>query len=735
MLKFFYNLFLVSLLSGSLMLMDFSVKGIGLQSASAQAANSNNNQKAPPVAETTTEVLKTGVDDKSDIFATLAMTAVGTLASRLYKYKMTTDIMLAAAGGALFIGGEVVAFASLDAKLKEIESQITRDKNGNLNNEQIRHLERLKQSYEEAKKTAGTKKKLQMAAAAAFAAAGITAVTAAAAETAGTGACTSSITSAAATMPGICAALTLTPPLALDCATEVTACQGALGAYSTSFMAYELSRQALAPSSTLMSTVTAEDAAAKAKLTSMLGICFKYTKVQAGAVNISCGPPPVFKAINHAFTVAPGGVMSLNNKNMPTYYERYAHNISNKFSDLKNTENLFNKALNLFFPKAEAALFSAMGIMSSAATTYLLATSATLGIKMDFFMLTPQNRAYVWAALGVVTAAATTSTNSTMGKIQQNIDKIDAILNNIKGSTPLGNDTANVNAPTPKGEITKIKPLPNRVTVFKNEDVDLSKLTNGGVTLPCYTGADEKKCESFSTSIKAVPNYNSLDSLSQLELGKVFSVADGVNGTSKITAGTLAGAEGLGNNLNALKSSLANAQKTAMEKLKANGGKDESALLTKRFKDDLNDSVNAGLKKSNSTMDKMYSSMYSGGGSAGAASTANNTDVTKITEENTQILKGGGAPVTIDMGNIGSAGTSLGLGLGNDSAGGTPGDDSGAPGSDATAATSSMDEYDLKNDITKNSDSSIFELISNRYQKSGYPRLLKLKDPTAPAKN
>lgn len=712
MLKFFYNLFLVSLLSGSLMLMDFSVKGIGLQSASAQSA------KASPLAETTTEIVKTGVEDKADLFSTLAMTAVGTLATRFYKYKMTTDIMLAAAGGALFLGGEVLAFASLDAKLKEIESQITRDKNGNLNNEQIRHLERLKESYVEAKKTAGTKKKLQLAAAAAFAAAGVTAATMSATEIGLLSTCTSAVVATKA------AAAKLAATCSVSGGACAAPCIASLGAYSTTLMTVETARQAIGAS---MATYAGAEAATGLSLTSMMETAAACAPAYGAgaALKTACFPMYGVYEANHSAGV-PGIVGGFIEKH-PLFKTPVISKI--------NETDLLSKVLNLFFPKAEAALFSAMGIMSSAAITYLLTTSATLGLKLDFFMLIPRNRAYVWAALSAITAAATTTTNSVMGKVQGNIDKIDAILNNIKGSTPLGNDTANVNAPAPKGEITKIKPLPNKVTVFKNEDVDLSKLPNGGVTLPCYTGADEKKCESFSTSIKAVPNYNSLDSLSQLELGKVFSVADGVNGTSKITAGTLAGAEGLGNNLNALKSSLANAQKTAMEKLKANGGKDESALLTKRFKDDLNDSVNAGLKKSNSTMDKMYSSMYSGGGSAGAASTANNTDVKKITEENTQILKGGGAPVTIDMGNIGSAGTSLGLGLGNDSAGGTPGDDSGAPGSDATAATSSMDEYDLKNDITKNSDSSIFELISNRYQKSGYPRLLKLKDPTAPAKN
>jgi hypothetical protein len=47
--------------------------------------------------------------------------------------------------------------------------------------------------------------------------------------------------------------------------------------------------------------------------------------------------------------------------------------------------------------------------------------------------------------------------------------------------------------------------------------------------------------------------------------------------------------------------------------------------------------------------------------------------------------------------------------------------------------SASMDEFEIKNDdINKNSDTSIFELISDRYQKSGYPRLFKEKEAAIP---
>lgn len=90
MLKLLYKTLLVSVLSGSLLLLDFSYKGVMLNSLRAESVKTEK------------------IEDK-DLMGTLTMTVVGVLAKRLYTYKPTTDIMLAAAGGAVFIAGEVMA--------------------------------------------------------------------------------------------------------------------------------------------------------------------------------------------------------------------------------------------------------------------------------------------------------------------------------------------------------------------------------------------------------------------------------------------------------------------------------------------------------------------------------------------------------------------------------------------------------------------------------------------------
>jgi hypothetical protein len=735
MLKFFYKVILVSLMSGSLMLMDFSFNGIGLQMASAQ---STQNMNSAPSNEIRTETLTTGVKSSSDIFATLAMTAVGTLASRLYKYKMTTDIMLAAAGGALFIGGEIVSFASLDSKLKEMETLITRDKVGNINQEQIKHLERLKQSYEEAIKTAGTKKKLQLAAAAAFAAAGVTAFTMATTEMAALTTCNTGIVAALATLKTEAAACSALTVGAAACLAPVTACATGITSYHSTLMAYELTRQSVAPSAPTFSAVTTQGAAAEAQLKGLIPLCIAHAAAANASLQPTCTPLMPMEFLDASMTPVPGGLMDV----VPNMVKNNLHPTLKKYFSSAETKttiqalakpSFLEKTLNLFFPQADAALFSAMGLLSSAAVTYVLATSATLGVELDFFMLNPKNRTYVWAGLAATTALATTATDNQVKQIQENIAKIDKILNEMNTSLANGTNTGNTPNPANTSIGVKIaKPTPLSPAALKYQDIKLSDTHRGDLSTPCYTGDDVKKCKSFQNVLKDSAGYNNLNDQSQLELGNIAKVADGVNGTSTITSGTLEGAANLGSSSNALRSSLAKLQKESLEKLKKSGGKDDSTLLTKRFNDGLEKSVNAGLKKSNSTQDKMYSSMYGGSGSSAVAGSADQKKLAEETKKDVNIGGGNVAAGTFEL-NATPSGANLGLGLGKDSAE-IAGSDLSASAENANGSVP-IDDYDLKNDISNNPETSIFELISNRYQKSGYPRLLKLKENQPSVKN
>ena len=725
MLKLFYKTIFVSLLCCSLLMLDFSSKGLLFNSAHAES-------------------VKTEKINDADLMGTLTMTVVGTLASRMYTYKMTTDIMLAAAGGAAFIAGEVLAFIGLKDVMKGMEQEITRDKKGNINKEQIEALERLKKSYEEAKKTAETKKMLQMAAAAAFAAAGVMAYTMAAGDMAALTTCTTGITTALGAMKALtttCQAQVAPGPYmnpvfekGTACLAAIATCSPLIGTYKTAVMTHETTRQATTPSAPGLASVTGQEAGLTAQLTAMKGACTLETTPIATAMSGACTP---LVPTNQKGESGGAGLKAGFQKQIPPVFRK--HLLQNQFDQKLYTKvleqkksklyNLFETTLGLFFPKAEAALFSMMGIASSAAITYLLATSATLGPTIDFFMLIPQKRAIVWGILAGLTFAATSATNNVISQIDANISKIDAILN---GMYSMANGAvANQTIGKPTNALTS-KPL--KKLNFSDTDygeVDLNK--GAGESLPCYTGSNPKNCKSFTETVSKDASFQGLNIDSQKQLNGILSTADGVNGTSKISGATLRGASAMASSANALRTALNSARKKNDEALKNAKSVFNNDEQTKKLSGLLDKAMRDGLKKANSNPSAMLSTMYGGKGAIGSGSTpAEDAEKSKLAAE---ALKGAGANV-VDINASSGEGADLGITGLEDGSNGQMTPEELAKLNEQNAALvgkATIDEYDLKNDITNDSTTSIFDLITNRYQKSGYPRLFKIKEPQEPA--
>lgn len=726
MLKFIYKTLFISLLSCSLMLVDFNAKGLALHSVQA-------------------ETVKTDAIKDKDLMGTLTMTAVGTIASRLYTYKMTTDIMLAAAGGAAFIGGEVLAFLKLKEVMKGMEQEITRDKNGNINQEQIAALERLKRSYEEAKKTASTKKTLQMAAAAAFAAAGVAAYTMAATDAANLATCSAGITSS---LSAAAAAMSCSAPTYGSCVPGVQACITAIQAYSKGFMTYQMGLQAPGPSGPALAKSTAENVTVTGLLQAASTACASsgFAAGAGATLQAACQP----KLLTDKIVISGGAGLGLvaNNDIFKLAPFLKKHYVENRLSEKemvrfvqKNEGALtkyFEKAMNVIFPSAHAELFSAMGIASSAAITFLLATSATLGTQIDMFLLIPQKRAIAWGVLAGLTFAATSATDNVIKQIESNISKIDTILNSMR-ALDLGTGTTQVAVTKPAVVTTPgVKP---GVTLSANpnnyDDIDLAKELNG-TSLPCFTGKDAADCKSFDQAVKDLPGYKNLNSESQLQLDNILKAANGFNGTSKITKGSLGSAAELAGSANAMRSALEKAQKNAEDRLSKIKSKINIGDQSKKLSDSIEKGVNDSLKKSNSTPSQMYASMFGGRSGIGLASGGGDGQKENVEE----LKKTPAAPAgIIDISGSGlQGGGDLGLSGGGSMTGASALSASEVEAYNAATKSTPLDAYDLQeNEISKDSSASIFELISNRYQRSGYQRLfekVKAKEPAIkPVKN
>ncbi len=735
MLKLLYKTLLVSVLSGALLLLNFSYNGLILNSVNAESVKTEK------------------IEDKN-LMGTLTMTVVGVLAKRLYKYKPTMDIMLAAAGGAIFIAGEVLAFFKLKKVMKGMEVQITRDKIGNVNKEQIESIERLKESYVQAKKTANVKKMLQMAAAAAFAAAGVLAFKMTVTDLASLKTCNTGIMSglkASSAVKPVCKGLASNPSTASQgakCFAELAACTSAVNGYKSSVMSYELGRQATGPSFPGLKYVTTTESTLTSALSGLSSTCKQYTTSMAAPVRAcqSLVPNNVKGESGGTGLVTP---IASNNiyKNLPDIYkqELLKENINDRLftstidKNVLVQDNFLMRVIDLFFPKANAAAFAAMGIASKAAVGFLLKTSATIGPAIDTFMLIPKKRAIVWGTLAGLTAMATKSTNNVIAQIDSNIEKIDAILASMYSMAD-GATGSQINHMNVSKEQVNLIAKPNaQFNAVSYEDMDLSNAVKG--TLPCATGEEGQKCKSFEDSSKDLPSIEGLDSDTKMHMSSILKTASGLQGTSKISSGALESASKLAGQTSAIKSSYDKARSQVVSQLKEDGYPVDLDSDTKSLSDQMDKAINDNLQKSNMSANDMASNM-SGMGESSIAGDASQeaqdaqaaAEAAALLAKNMAAADAAMAASSININSGSSDHVNSGMtNVDNGKNGAMSAEELAAYNSAAKASAINMDDYDIKKeDISKDSGANLFELISNRYQQSGYRRLFKIKDPTIP---
>lgn len=697
MLKFVYKILLVSLLSGSLMMVDFSYKGLQINSLRAETVKTE------------------GIKD-NDLMSTLTMTAIGVLTQRLYMCKMTTDMMLAAAGGAAFIGGEILATIKLRKVMKDLETEIKRDKNGNIDQKQIETLEKLKQSYVEAKKTAGTKKMLQQAAAVAFLAAAAMAYMQVAQEETLKAACTASLIAAGSSCPGLVQAPATAGLMETLFGTRI------IPKPSNAGMATQTTQEAAEKTSEAGTTAGAGTLAAKYAATCALPYgagawaCPLATACAAAPATYTAQCTAVMPVLKVTTGFCPASLTVMD-------YVR-EHKISPFFANIKNPNFIiFNLMTKMFMQDARADLFSPLGIASSVAISYLLTTSATLGPMIDSYLLAPMNRAIIWGVLAGLAYGAASATDNVIAKLDSNIKKIDAILNSMY-SLAQASTAKNPNLTKPAMETgSTAKPTLNALT-DGSEEIDFSDLPGG--KLPCYTGDGKGDCPSMEDALTKHPGFATMNPEAQGLAKEVVKLGQQFNGRSKIGKGTLSDASKLSGRANAVKNAVSKGKEVA--KLKYAKRKIDLDAREKEFANGIEKSVRAQLKKSGMSAQQMVGAMY--GGSIPVSSTG---DSAKLADDNSDESKTGNAVTPVAGIDLQAGAIPVGE-LGLDSTAADETDDANltpeqkAALAAANAAGASMDVYDLKNDITKDNEKSIFELISNRYQKSGYPRLFKRKE-------
>lgn len=620
------------------------------------------------------ESVSTGGVEDQNLMSTLTMVAISVIASRLVAYgKLTPDIAAAAAGGAAFIAGDILATKKLKEAKKKIETSIERNKKGDITDEQRQSIMRLIEMYKASKEAAETKKNLQMAAAAAFAAAAVLAYMAYTAEQAALVSCNSALTALgpAAIQAGV----------ACDASSEGmcggtiagNACNAGAMALQASIAKYVGGREVPAPTCTAMPTVFGERTSVEMPQTASLpGTCTMWGAMATPAVT----------ACNALFA---------------------AH--------LANEPACLPPAV-LYATTAAAVLL--MGITASTIITIVVGISAPLAEMVDIALYTPGRRAIVWGVLAGLAFAASSSTSNVISQIEGDIQKLENLLQTINSQAigVAGNNA--INKPT-----TVSKTVNNSGLNFKGVDTNEYSLESNGYQLPCAAKDTNGKCANLSGTINSGTSISGLPDAVSSSLSDIGTMADGLSGATNVSGSTQNAINSLAAKANAIGAALKTVKAGTQKYLISSKNKKNFDDEEKKLKDSMNKAFKDAVLKSKSNSKDLLAAFGSGAAMA---------DISKATEDAAKVL---GDKMPKGIGNFKMpnmpmpempAMPNYNQGTDNHSA------DEMAKMENADEANKSgvtMDDYEIKTDITRDSKENIFEVISKRYKKSGYPRLFK----------
>jgi len=665
---------LISILSGSLSIMNMTAFA---QSSTADVAAPSQFKKGDDGVLTKIESKKFENAEGSDMLSSITMIAIGAIAAKMaFTYNpKPMDVIIAAAGGAAYIGGEVYSNFKNKNSLEEMTKEITTRADGKKDQAQIDSLEELKKSYQEAKKTTESKQMMQKAAAVAFGAAAATAAYLAYQQAAAATACSEALAACVKTAAAA-------SPILATCESGIV-----------SVKSIEEAKKARNFSATKAATVT--------PLTSGL------------SANLSVVPPPVAAACSSYLvldqtnnTLRPvlglvdNGNSLLNKILFGSQMQKFSYEQMQSKKDV--SENFANQLMHFFMPEAQASWMPMLGLGAGAMAAYMLVVSKE-SLEIDLIMYTPLHRIALWGVLAGLAYASASGSQSQIDKIQSNIDKIDKILKEL-------NNLAKGIAAQKIQEMA-IKPTSIRSGFNTNSPLDFSNSPTTTKT-DCIASAGSSNCKSLETQMTSMPEFANLpDTFKSLGI-QAAKMGDGLSGQGSISGATQLGAASLAGKQNAVAKLLSKVQAKLNNQLAQNGkaaidfGAEQRNLLN-----GLNGKTAAVLKSKGMSAGNFLSSMGS----------------TPIS---------GGASAVDEMGKKSTGASSAGVGsevVGSAARGAKDKDfDLNFKEAPANPAAAAADEgpvnnevYDIgTNDINTNSGESIFQLISNRYLKSGYSKLL-----------
>lgn len=683
MLKHLYKSFIISIISGSL---------LTIQPTVVFAAGTNTTDKNGVITNTQSHKFEKIKDE--DMLASLTMLGSGFIAGRMVSsYEpLTMDVTIAGAAGVAFIAGEILSNMKFKGTIDEMTIDVQKKTDGTVNEEQIKRLQDLRKSYEEAKSTTKTKKTLQLAAAAGFGIAAATAIYLSMTEEGMVGSCRLALNSARTSLSACAATSATANPDSAGC----VACLPGVARWEGVYNAYYKARQSPGPS------------LAKDKITETLEkpILTPIPECQAGATAMAAATglesvckPSILKMVKNQTDADLKKLVSPTSSFINKFLKIPVYTAAPL---LQSRElNYFEKGLEFFFPSARASWMPMLGLAAGALVAFFAITGA-VAVEIDMLMFVPTNRAIAFGLFATTSYLAAKSSDNVIKKLDENITKIDKVLYD------LNKMAAGVKAQNLTNQQIKMQTIDKN----NNEQIEFSK--NGTVKTPCMTGNSTENCASITDTLKSMPGFANLpDSFKDLA-SQSTSLGDKLSGATGISGSTLSSADALGNKQNAISKLLKGRQEAFLKTNKIDLKKAEGKLQEK-----LNARAKNALRQKGMTATGLMSSI---GGTTINPSDKSVTDLSSYkgltpTAAVVDISAPPGEDKEKDSLKLDFNETSDNIAA-VDMSGGTSG--------------SNTPEYQMdSNEINGKNGPSLFEVISSRYIKSGYPKLLEEE----PAKN
>jgi hypothetical protein len=694
----------------------------------SQAHDPNVSMDANGTLSTSESIKLDDSQGKSGAMNIIIMLAIGILGTKMVMYKKRTmDMTIATVGSVAYIAGEVLNIKSLKDRIAKDQKSTTdgsasgttdgsssasastgsstkpgglqgdtfvvnKSSDGKNDSAQIESLQKLKKSYEDAKKSAKTRKMLQMASAAAFGLAGVLALYQMVTLGGKKLACETAIKTSQVVLSACVANI---PTEAAGC----IACQAQVSALSVSINASDAKAATPAPSVPLL---TIAEAKLPPDMASAAAPCPGATaQAQKSKVTSACQS---YLTTRHGYEAGgPIAMFSTASNNSKWLNKMLFSGIS--FPEQKMSveepvgdKNLLQKMMNVLVPTAEASGWMGLLGLGAGAALALMTAKGAMGKTIDNFIFNPGLRAVLWGVLAAAALAASKATQKEMDKIDENLKKINQILadmatlqNGIKPNSPTEQvlDTVAFDTALKNSDSTSISPDPN-------------------LSIDCVANPGGTNCASVTDQVKAMPGFADLPDTLKSATTQTTKLGDSLSGASTISGTTLGAANTLASKTNAI----SKLNKSLVGKLNAIGKNPDLTRKGQELFGQLRAQTRRALSSSNMTPNGFLSSM-------GMTPPPSSDGAGNSVDSNKKYLSG--SPVSaIGGGQFNGAAKDKSLDLDFKEM-------AAVPEAVKEGAAAKEEKFDLGlNDVNTNSGENIFQVISNRYFKSGYPKLLEI---------